>query len=136
MPSPRLEPIAAPLYDPRYEHDACGVGFVADPHRRHPAGPVALALEALAALAHRGARAADDATGDGAGISIPISGRGPGGGVCGWSASLAGYENGRTISEEKVRTMQTVWGLLDHDLPHAGELSLLLGADGMPGVEI
>ena len=40
------------------------------------------------------------------------------------------------ISEEKVRTMQTVWGLLDHDLPHAGELSLLLGADGMPGVEI
>jgi hypothetical protein len=26
--------------------------------------------------------------------------------------------------------------LLDHDLPHAGELSLLLGADGLPGVEI
>ena len=75
MPSPRLEPIAAPLYDPRHEHDACGVGFVADPHRRHPAGPVALALQALAALAHRGARAADDATGDGAGISIPISTR-------------------------------------------------------------
>ena len=40
------------------------------------------------------------------------------------------------ISEEKVPIMQTVWGLLDHDLPHAGELSLLLGADGMPGVEI
>lgn len=31
---------------------------------------------------------------------------------------------------------QTIWGLLDHDLPHAGELSLLLGAGGMPGVEI
>jgi hypothetical protein len=40
------------------------------------------------------------------------------------------------ISEEKVPIMQTIWGLLDHDLPHAGELSLLLGADGMPGVEI
>ena len=40
------------------------------------------------------------------------------------------------ISEEQVPIMQTVWGLLDHDLPHAGELSLLLGADGMPGVEI
>ena len=40
------------------------------------------------------------------------------------------------ISEEDVPTMQTIWGLLDHDLPHAGELSLLLGADGMPGVEI
>ena len=40
------------------------------------------------------------------------------------------------ISEEDVSIMQTTWGLLDHDLPHAGELSLLLGADGMPGVEI
>ena len=40
------------------------------------------------------------------------------------------------ISEEKVPIMQTIWGLLDHDLPHAGELSLLLGADEMPGVEI
>ncbi|MCL4266798.1 MAG: hypothetical protein KJ069_26700 [Anaerolineae bacterium] len=40
------------------------------------------------------------------------------------------------ISEEEVSIMQSIWGLLDHDLPHAGELSLLLGADGMPGVEI
>jgi hypothetical protein len=40
------------------------------------------------------------------------------------------------ISEEEVLIVQTIWGLLDHDLPHAGELSLLLGADGMPGVEI
>ena len=40
------------------------------------------------------------------------------------------------IPEEKVLIVQTIWGLLDHDLPHAGELSLLLGADGMPGIEI
>jgi hypothetical protein len=40
------------------------------------------------------------------------------------------------ISEEDVPIIQTIWGLLDHDLPHAGELSLLLGADGRPGVEI
>lgn len=40
------------------------------------------------------------------------------------------------ISEEEILIVQTIWGLLDHDLPHAGELSLLLGADGMPGVEI
>jgi hypothetical protein len=40
------------------------------------------------------------------------------------------------ISEEEIAIMQTIWGLLDHDLPHAGELSLLLGADGMSGVEI
>ena len=39
-------------------------------------------------------------------------------------------------SEEEVSILQTIWGLLDHDLPHAGELSLILGADGMPGVEI
>lgn len=32
--------------------------------------------------------------------------------------------------------VQVIWGLLDHDLPHAGELSLLLGAAGLPGVEI
>jgi hypothetical protein len=40
------------------------------------------------------------------------------------------------IPEEEVAIVQTIWGLLDHDLPHAGELSLLLGADGLPGVEI
>jgi hypothetical protein len=40
------------------------------------------------------------------------------------------------ISEENRLIVQTIWGLLDHDLPHAGELSLLLGADGIPGVTI
>jgi hypothetical protein len=40
------------------------------------------------------------------------------------------------VSAEEVAIRQTIWGLLDHDLPHAGELSLLLGADGMSGVEI
>jgi hypothetical protein len=39
-------------------------------------------------------------------------------------------------ASEEVLIVQSIWGLLDHDLPHAGELSLLLGADGMPGVEI
>ncbi|MBL8045634.1 MAG: hypothetical protein JNL09_03790 [Anaerolineales bacterium] len=38
--------------------------------------------------------------------------------------------------EEEALITQTIWGLLDHDLPHAGELSLLLGATGLPGVEI
>jgi hypothetical protein len=40
------------------------------------------------------------------------------------------------VSEEEAAIVQTIWGLLDHDLPHAGELSLLLGADGLPGVEM
>ena len=33
-------------------------------------------------------------------------------------------------------SMQVIWGLLDHDLPHAGQLSLVLRASGLPGVEI
>jgi hypothetical protein len=40
------------------------------------------------------------------------------------------------LPEEEVPIRQTIWGLLDHDLPHAGELSLLLGASGLPGVEM
>ena len=40
------------------------------------------------------------------------------------------------LAEEETLIVQTIWGLLDHDLPHAGELSLLLGAAGLPGVEI
>lgn len=40
------------------------------------------------------------------------------------------------VPAEEVERLQIVWGLLDHDLPHAGELSLVLGAFGLPGVEI
>jgi hypothetical protein len=43
---------------------------------------------------------------------------------------------GDILSEQDQSIIQTIWGLLDHDLPHAGELSLLLGADGISGVEI
>jgi hypothetical protein len=41
-----------------------------------------------------------------------------------------------SISEQEGAIRQTIWGLLDHDLPHAGELSLLLGASGLLGVEM
>ena len=37
---------------------------------------------------------------------------------------------------EEPSALQLVWGLLDHDLPHAGQLSLLLRASGLPGVDI
>jgi uncharacterized damage-inducible protein DinB len=40
------------------------------------------------------------------------------------------------LSDEDVEGLRTIWGLIDHDLPHSGELSLLLGALGLPGVEI
>jgi glutamate synthase (NADPH) large chain len=56
------------LYDRQYEHDACGVGFVADltGERRHDT--VASALTVLRNLDHRGAKGADPDSGDGAGI--------------------------------------------------------------------
>ncbi|MBA2254328.1 MAG: hypothetical protein H0W07_04350, partial [Chloroflexi bacterium] len=62
---------AYPLYDPRYEHDACGVGFVADAGGRSRERVLPLALAGLAALGHRGAFAADGASSDGAGVLIP-----------------------------------------------------------------
>jgi hypothetical protein len=37
---------------------------------------------------------------------------------------------------EEVSAVQLVWGILDDDLPHAGQLSLLLRASGLPGVDI
>ena len=50
------------------EHDACGVGFIADLGGPASHETVRLALDAVAAMMHRGARAADGRTGDGAGI--------------------------------------------------------------------
>ncbi len=59
---------AAGLYDPSFEHDACGVGFVADLSGRGGHTVVAQALRVLCHLEHRGAKGGDPGTGDGAGI--------------------------------------------------------------------
>ncbi len=61
-----------PLYDPRFEHDACGVGFVADAGGRSRTRVLPLALAGLGSLGHRGAFAADGASSDGAGILLPL----------------------------------------------------------------
>lgn len=65
-------PAAQGLYDPRNEHDACGVGFIAniDGHKTHDI--IANGLEILLNLDHRGAVGADPLLGDGAGILIQI----------------------------------------------------------------
>ena len=63
----------APLYDARFEHDACGVGFVAESRLGPSERVVALALEALGAMAHRGATGADARTSDGSGLALPLS---------------------------------------------------------------
>ncbi|MEV4809950.1 glutamate synthase large subunit [Micromonospora avicenniae] len=62
----------AGLYDPAFEHDACGVAFVADLHGRRSHTVVANGLAALCRLDHRGARGAEPNTGDGAGIMIQV----------------------------------------------------------------
>ena len=63
---------AAGLYDPQFEHDACGVGFVADLSGRGGHDVVANALRVLRNLEHRGAQGGDPGTGDGAGILTQI----------------------------------------------------------------
>ncbi|MCK4177861.1 glutamate synthase large subunit [Aciditerrimonas ferrireducens] len=60
----------AGLYDPAFEHDACGIALLADLQGRKSRRLVAQALDALRALAHRGATGAEPATGDGAGILV------------------------------------------------------------------
>ena len=60
------------LYDPQFEHDACGVGFVADLSGRGGHDVVAKALRVLRNLEHRGAKGGDPGTGDGAGILTQI----------------------------------------------------------------
>ena len=61
-----------PLYDSRWEHDACGTGFLAQLSGEASHALVQTALEALARLAHRGAQNADAETYDGTGILTQI----------------------------------------------------------------
>src|SRR5688572_2051230 len=60
------------LYDPAYEHDACGIGFVAHIHGVRSRNVVAKSLEVLHNLSHRSAVAADACTSDGAGILLQV----------------------------------------------------------------
>ena len=63
---------ASGLHDQQYEHDACGVGFVARLHAPASHEVVLRALDVLNRMEHRGAEGADPETGDGAGILIQI----------------------------------------------------------------
>ena len=60
------------LYDPAYEHDACGIGFVAHIKGEKSHGIVQDGLTILKNLAHRGAVGADPKAGDGVGILIQM----------------------------------------------------------------
>jgi glutamate synthase domain-containing protein 2/glutamate synthase domain-containing protein 1/glutamate synthase domain-containing protein 3 len=65
-------PSAQGLYDPRHEHDACGIGFVANISGEKSHDIVTKGIEILVNLAHRGACGCDPETGDGAGVLIQI----------------------------------------------------------------
>src|SRR6266852_2926318 len=63
------------LYDPRNEHDACGVGFVVDIKGRQSHGVIEKGLQILLNLLHRGACGCEANTGDGAGVLIQMPDR-------------------------------------------------------------
>ena len=65
-------PVAQGLYDPSKEHDSCGVGFVAQMHGTKSHDIVAMGLQILVNLDHRGAVGADAKLGDGCGILVQI----------------------------------------------------------------
>ncbi len=60
------------LYDPRFEHDACGVGFVAHLKGQKSHAIIRNGIQVLENLTHRGACGCDPETGDGAGITIQM----------------------------------------------------------------
>ncbi len=60
------------LYDPSYEHDGCGVGFIAHIHNHKSKDIIDKGLRIMCNLEHRGAIGADPDTGDGAGMLIQM----------------------------------------------------------------
>ncbi len=76
-PDPDARQLAAAqgLYDPRFEHDACGVSFVANVRGTVSREIVTLGMSALCNMEHRGATGAEADSGDGAGILIQVPDR-------------------------------------------------------------
>ena len=71
-PLPKAPPLESSLYRPEFEHDSCGVGFVAERSGKRSHEVVRLALRLLHGVAHRGGAGCDPETGDGCGVLIQI----------------------------------------------------------------
>ncbi len=69
---PAGRPVRQGLYDPTLEHDACGVGFVANVRGEKSHETIHRGIEILVRLEHRGACGCDPETGDGAGVLIQL----------------------------------------------------------------
>jgi glutamate synthase (NADPH) large chain len=65
---PAAKPVRLGLYDPEYEHDSCGVGFIAHIKGKKSHDIVINAITMLEHMEHRGACGCEENTGDGAGI--------------------------------------------------------------------
>ena len=61
-----------PLYDPRNEHDACGIGFIVNLNAERSHEIIMKGIQILVNLSHRGASGSDPKTGDGAGITVQV----------------------------------------------------------------
>ncbi|MBV9513300.1 MAG: glutamate synthase subunit alpha, partial [Mycobacteriaceae bacterium] len=72
MAPSRVGPRRVGIYNPAFEHDACGVAMVVDMHGRRSRDIVDKAITALLNLEHRGAQGAEPHTGDGAGVLIQV----------------------------------------------------------------
>ena len=68
----RTDAPAPTLYNPAFEHDGCGTGFIADIAGRASHRVVQMAVEACVRVTHRGAVSADAKSGDGAGVTIQL----------------------------------------------------------------
>src|SRR5215472_8552600 len=129
--APAAHPGTGGLYDSRFEHDACGVGFVADLSGRRGHDVVTRALTVLRNLDHRGAKGSDPDTGDGAGIltQIPdemfraVCGFGlpePGGYAAGMVfLPAAAAERARSMADiERIAALEGLVVLGWRDVPH------------------
>src|SRR5215475_6667074 len=131
------------LYDSHYEHDACGVGFVADLSGRRTHDTVAQALTVLRNLDHRGAKGSDPETGDGAGILTQIPDaffraacgfRLPTAGC--YAAGLAFLPAGETAAAQAMATVERIaaaeglavlgWRDVPHDKSFCGRAALVV----------
>ena len=63
---------SSPLYDPRFEHDACGIGAVVDVKGRRSYDTVDSALKIVEKLEHRAGKDAAGETGDGVGLLLQV----------------------------------------------------------------
>ncbi|MBP2325382.1 glutamate synthase (NADPH/NADH) large chain [Kibdelosporangium banguiense] len=150
------------LYDEQFEHDACGVSFVADLAGRKNHDIVAKALIALRNLEHRGARGAEPDTGDGAGLLIQVPHEffagvvdfalPPAGDYVAGTAFLPVEQAARAevvagieavVAEEGARVLG--WRELPVDTEHVGPTAkttmpyfsqLFIAADGLSGLEL